>query len=42
MSRKVESLKRLFKTERITEARLRKLLAASEIIWEEFEYITGE
>jgi hypothetical protein len=42
MSRKVESLKRLFKAGRITEARLRKLLVASEITQEEFEYITGE
>ena len=39
MSRKIESLKRLYKAGRITAARLEILLADSELTQQEYDYI---
>ena len=39
MSRKVESLKRLYKNNRISKERLEQLLEQGEITQEEFDYI---
>lgn len=42
MSRKVESLKRLYKAVRMTKKRLEQLYVNGDITKDEFYYITGE